>query len=277
MIGAGGRDGSGGATVAGGSGGVASGGTTGTVVGGAGGVGVGGAIGSGGAGKGGAIGSGGAGTGGAIGGGGAGTGGLVGSGGSATGGRAAGGTGGTVIDGATGSACNGAAKSSLPGVSIAFPDGPCSFTLAEVAAGISLNYELRIERSLDGVHPVPLDYGSCGQPDATGLIVGFEIAGTGGRYCLCDVGPCGRRTFSTRAPAGTYPSTIPWDGRNWMGPSDTFNPKGSAFPPGTYTLTVTAKGTWDGPGSCDSGLCSADGGAVLDYQVTAERFITITP
>jgi hypothetical protein len=234
--------------------------------------------GAGGVGVGGVIGSGGAGTGGAIGSGGAGTGGVIGSGGSATGGRAAGGTGGTVIDGATGSSCNGAAKSSLPGVSIVFPDGPCSFTLAEVAAGISLNYELRIEQSLDGVHPVPVDYGSCGQPDATGLIVGFEIAGsTGDRYCLCDVGPCMGRTFSTQAPAGTYPNTIRWDGRNWMGPSDTNNREGAAFPPGTYTLTVTAKGKWDGPGSCDAGACSADGGAVLDYQVTAERFITITP
>jgi len=198
--------------------------------------------------------------------GGAGVGGVIGHGGAVTGG----------VSGAGGS-CNGAAKSSLPGVSFVFSDGPCSFTLAEAAAGISLSYELRVERSLDGVHPEPLDYGSCGQPDETGLIVGFEIAGTGGRYCLCDVGPCSRRTFSTHVPAATYPMSIAWDGRSWMGPSDTNSHEGAALPTGTYTLTVTSKGTWDGPGSCDAGACSADGGAVLDYQVTAERFITITP
>jgi hypothetical protein len=175
--------------------------------------------------------------------------------------------------------CNGIADSNLPGVGISFPeDANCTYTQAEAAAGIAINYTLFVGQSIDGIHPEPLDMGGCGKPDASGLIVGFEIVGnTSDRYCLCDVGPCMRQTFSTRTVPGTYLITIRWDGRNWLGPSDTGNSEGSAFPPGTYTLTVTAKGTWDGPGSCDAGGCSADGAAVPDYQVVAERFLTITP
>ena len=41
---------------------------------------------------------------------------------------------------------------------------------------------------------------------------------------------------------GTYTHSFTWDGRNWNGPSDTGQPKGPAFPPGTYTLTVTVHG-----------------------------------
>jgi hypothetical protein len=178
----------------------------------------------------------------------------------------------------SGTSCNGAAASDLPGVSILFPDDRCSYTPAEVAAGIAINYQVRVEQSLDGIHPVPVDLGGCGTPDTSGLIVGFEITGnSNSRYCLCDVGPCMRQTFTTQALTGTYPAAIQWDGRNWLGPSDTGNPKGTAFPPGTYTLTVTAKGTWNGPGSCDASLCSRDAGDLLNYQVTATRFLTITP
>jgi hypothetical protein len=63
----------------------------------------------------------------------------------------------------------------------------------------------------------------------------------------------------------------------WVEPYLPSNHEGAAFPLGTYMLTVTAKGKWDGPGSCDAGAFSVDGGAVLDYRVTAERFIMITP
>jgi hypothetical protein len=169
------------------------------------------------------------------------------------------------------------ADSNLPGVSFAFSDGPCSYTLAEVAAGISIDYELRIEEALDGVHPVSLDMGGCDQPDTSGLITGYEISGGTSRYCFCDFGLCAGRTYSTRTVPRTYHRTIQWYGRNWLGPSDTDAPQGDAFPPGTYTVALTAKGTWDGPGSCDAGACSADGGAGLPYQVVAKRSITLTP
>jgi hypothetical protein len=245
-LGTGGELGLGGATAADGAGSVASGGTGGTSA-----------------------------FGGAGGGTSSGAGGATGSGGSGTGGTASGGTGGT--GGIVGSACNGIVESNLPGVSFVFSDGPCSYTLAEVAAGISIDYELRIEQALDGVHPVPLDMGFCDEPDPSGLITGYEISGGTSRYCFCDLGKCARRTFSTRTIPRAYHRTIQWYGRNWLGPSDTDTPQGDAFPPGIYTVTVTAEGTWDGEGSCDAGVCSADGGAGLAYQVTARRSITLTP
>ena len=41
---------------------------------------------------------------------------------------------------------------------------------------------------------------------------------------------------------------FPWDGRNWYGPSDTGNPKGPAFPAGSYVLELSAQGTHAGAG-----------------------------
>ena len=37
-----------------------------------------------------------------------------------------------------------------------------------------------------------------------------------------------------------------WDGVHWTGPSDWGNPPGPPFPPGKYTLEVSAIGTVDG-------------------------------
>jgi len=173
--------------------------------------------------------------------------------------------------------CGGSVTSDLPGVSFEFPDDRCSYTLAEVAAGITLKYEINILQSLAGIHPAPTDYGSCQTPDASGLIVGFEVADSSQRYCLCDVGPCMRQTFNTRLLVGTQAGEIRWDGRNWLGGSDTGNPKGAAFPVGTYILTLTAKGTWDGPAASDAGAPHADSGVGISYQVSGKRFITITP
>jgi hypothetical protein len=165
-----------------------------------------------------------------------------------------------------GPACNGAASSSLPGASLTFPDDRCSYTQAEAAAGITIRYQVEIAADLAGVHPSPTDAGRCEQPGASGLVVGFGIAGNGQSYCICDTGLCDQQTFTTAPRAGTYPTQIAWDGRNWSGPSDTGNPKGAPFPPGTYNLTLTARGSVDG---------AADGGAA--YLVTAIRFLTIMP
>ena len=54
---------------------------------------------------------------------------------------------------------------------------------------------------------------------------------------------------------------IPWDGRNWYGPSDTGNREGAAFPPGTYTIALSATGTYD---NVDAGV--HDGGTVLRHR-----------
>ena len=164
-----------------------------------------------------------------------------------------------------GPACNGAASSTLPGVRLQFPDDKCSYTQAVLAAGIVMKYELVIDADVTGVHPTPADAGRCGMPDAaSGLIVGFKLEGQGQQFCRCDVGPCPGGTFTTTARKGTYAGGIAWDGRNWGGPSDTNNPKGPPFPPGTYTLTVSAGGTRE-----------VAGGAPQSFAVSAARFITV--
>ncbi|HEX3906057.1 MAG TPA: hypothetical protein VH853_24760 [Polyangia bacterium] len=166
--------------------------------------------------------------------------------------------------------CNGLASSDLPGVSLAFPDQPCAYTVAQVAAGIEIDYQEQIVQALADLRPSQWDDGRCQTPDDAGLIVGYEISGAGQSYCRCDVGLCPAQTFDTAVVAGTHGRQIPWDGRNWDGPSDTGNPEGAPFPPGTYTLALTATGTRaDSP--------DASGSSATPFTVTATRFITITP
>jgi hypothetical protein len=191
--------------------------------------------GSGGAGSGGATGgSGGAtgGSGGAAGGSGGATGGTGGTGG-ATGGTG-GATGGT--GGAGGSESCTTADNGALGISV-----HCTFTLAEAAAGISIPYAVVIAQDVTNV--VPEAQATCVQPDASGLYPFEQITGNGNAYCLCDNGFCPAPPQTpVTLKAGSYPGTFSWDGVNWSGPSDTGNPKGAAFPAGSYTLSVSATG-----------------------------------
>ena len=167
-----------------------------------------------------------------------------------------------------GGSCNGATSSNLPGVQLVFPDQRCSYTKAEVAAGIDIAYHEVITAAVANLGPTS-DAGNCARPDDAGLIVSYRIAGAGQSYCLCDTGLCGPQTSATTTVVGTHARQIPWDGRNWYGPSDTNNQEGAAFPPGTYTITLTATGSRH---ASDAGV---DAGAT--FSVTASRSITITP
>ncbi|MDI1477162.1 hypothetical protein [Polyangium sp. y55x31] len=194
--------------------------------------------------SGGAGGEGGAGGSGASGGSGGsgGTGGTGGAGGS-------GGSGGTGGSGGSNAACDAGGSSTLPGVSIEFTTTDCTYTLAEAAAGITINYNIKVDADLPSVYPMPQDNG-CGKPGPSGLIPFEVLSGNNNKYCLCDVGIC---PFPDGTPnvvlAGTYPSTFSWDGVNWTGPSDFNNPKGQPFPPGDYTLEVNAIGEYDEAGA----------------------------
>jgi hypothetical protein len=159
-----------------------------------------------------------------------------------------------------GGSCNGGTSSNLPGVQLVFPDQPCAYTAAEVAAGIQIAYDEVITAAVPNLR-LTSNSGSCARPDDAGLIVGYQIAGAGQSYCLCDTGLCAPQTSVATTVVGTHARKIPWDGRNWYGPSDTNNPEGASFPPGTYTITLTATGTYDGG----------------TFSVTASRSITITP
>lgn len=168
-----------------------------------------------------------------------------------------------------GGTCNGEASSSLPGVTLSFPAQPCSYTAAEVAAGIVIGYDEVIAAAVADLTLAAGDAGGCAQPDDAGLIVGYRISGAGQSYCLCDTGLCQPPSAMTTTVVGTHLRQIPWDGRNWTGPSDTGNREGAAFPPGTYTITLTASGS----------RVISDGGidAGGTFSVTASRSVTITP
>jgi len=168
-----------------------------------------------------------------------------------------------------GGSCNGGSSSDLPGVQLALPDQPCSYTAAEVAAGIEIVYSEVITAADAAVRPVAGDAGGCSWPDDAGLIVSYRISGAGQNYCLCDTGLCAPESSVTTTVVGSHTRQIAWDGRNWSGPSDTGNREGASFPPGTYTISLSAAGTYD---NTDAGL--HDGGT---FSVTASRSITITP
>ncbi|MBT9557145.1 MAG: hypothetical protein IV100_13995 [Myxococcales bacterium] len=139
--------------------------------------------------------------------------------------------------------CAATVQSSLNGVSIVVTAPVCEFTLAEARKGIALPYEVHVTEPVE-VRPSPQDAGGCGQPDAAGLIVFERLEGKGLIYDAYDTGLCpGRqRPWATIAPT-VHRDSFTWDGRAWRGPSDTGQPKGEAFTPGTYTLTLKAIGT----------------------------------
>jgi hypothetical protein len=154
-----------------------------------------------------------------------------------------------------GGKCTVTSTSSLPGVSIVFHDPVvCEFTIAQAQAGISIPYDVVIASDVTGVVPEPQDGGKCGQPASSGLILFERLGGGGQSYCLCDTGLCLPTTPPpTTLHAGTYASAFSWDGKNWGGPSDTGNPQVAPFPPGDYTLTVSATGTRGGASFAVSG------------------------
>jgi len=123
-------------------------------------------------------------------------------------------------------------------------------------------YDVMVAADVAGVVPAPQDAGGCGAPGSSQLIVIERLAGGTQSYCLCDTGLC---PPSNPPPvtlhAGTYASVFSWQGNNWSGPSDTSNPMGAPFPPGSYTLTVSAIGTQNG----------------TSFAVAATLVIEITP
>jgi hypothetical protein len=157
--------------------------------------------------------------------------------------------------------CVGAGTSTLPGVRVEFPPQPCTFTLAEAAAGIDVEYAVVVDAALDEVTARPNDAGGCGTPGDSGLILLERLEGGGQLYCLCDTGLCPGTEVTSDLAAGSYPVTFHWEGRNWMGPSDTDMPMGDPFPPGSYTLTVRANGSYMG----------------TDYEVQAAFPVNVVP
>ena len=133
-------------------------------------------------------------------------------------------------------------STNLDGVEIRFP-GTCRWSIDKVREGIEIPYEVVVEQKVGGVIPHTNRADSCDRPGDSGLITSAEFTGNDQRWCRCDSGLCtGPEDEPVTLEPGTYRNTIEWEGRNWTGPSDTGNPKGEPFPPGTYELSVLATG-----------------------------------
>jgi len=156
--------------------------------------------------------------------------------------------------------------STLPGVSFDLSGNPPVLTLAQAAAGVTFVYRTRIENDLPDVSSIPLDAGRCDQPDASGLAVLEMITGDH-QYCPCDTGRCGLQDAVVDLKMGVYENTFEWDGREWMGPSDTNRPKGDPFPPGTYQIRINASGTYR----------EAGGEEVQQWDVTGTVEVHLVP
>lgn len=154
--------------------------------------------------------------------------------------------------------CQPTSQSTLEGVTLSFDPAPCVFSGKQLAAGISIPWRLEVTREHEVVLE-PLDAGRCQQAGPGGLMVFAEIVGRGQRYCLCDTGLCAPRDHRSRTRVGVWKDALRWDGRNFQGPSDTGMKPGKPFPPGQYTVKLTAKGTRDG----------------VPFEVSATRRITV--
>jgi len=147
-------------------------------------------------------------------------------------------------------------ESTLAGVSLEITATDCTFTVAEAAAGIEIPYQIVVSAAVPNVYPAR--QGGCKDADASGLYPFEKLTGGTESYCRCDEGLCpGPGPDPVTLPAGTYPGIFQWDGVNWSGPSDTGNPKGPPFPPGDYTLVVSANGQFENGGAKDDFLVSA--------------------
>lgn len=140
------------------------------------------------------------------------------------------------------------AKEFAKAVKIEFPKDGYAFTVAEVAKGAKLEYKIVVSEDRAGVVALPFGPSFAEPAGASGLHPREAISGNNQRYCLEDFGlgfpPKGKAATLKK---GEYKHAFEWDGRNWAGPSDTNNPKGKAFPAGTYDVTVTIHGELETP------------------------------
>lgn len=160
--------------------------------------------------------------------------------------------------------CTVSSSSTWEGITIRFPEQKCTFTLAEAAQGISFAYEVVVEKAYPEFRPILQDAGKCDHPGTSTLFPYEVVEGNGQSYALADQGLC--PGFSSQPVVdlqpGTYPDTFTWPGVNWSGPSDTNNPHGPPFPPGTYAFNVTILGS---PASAEPGT-----------PITGELMFTLT-
>ncbi len=127
-------------------------------------------------------------------------------------------------------------------VKVEFPKDGYTFTLAEAAKGIKIEYQIVVEEDVRVI--ALLSAPSYREPAGpSGLHPNEQITGKGQSYSLSDFGRgVPPKEVVLTIKKGTHKHSLEWDGRNWSGPSDFNSPKGKPFPAGTYDVTVTVTG-----------------------------------
>jgi hypothetical protein len=127
-------------------------------------------------------------------------------------------------------------------VRIEFPQSHYTFTIAQVAKGIEIRYQIVADQDVRNVNPQSQFVTGTVEPQL--LQVFEELSGNGQSYSIRDkgLGPGLRPGWVITVQKGTDSRVFQWDGKNWEGPSDTGRPKGRPFPLGKYTLRVSTVG-----------------------------------
>jgi hypothetical protein len=160
-------------------------------------------------------------------------------------------------------ACVATVTTTLPGITARVKNTRCDFTLAQAAAGITIDYEIVVAADLPALYTQSVT----GQTQ-TALSLFSTLGGNGQRYCLCDTGPGTNTIQPLDVRAGASAGSFAWDGVNWGGPSDTGVKKGPAFPAGAYTLTLHGEGSHAKPAAPATNL-------VNDYAIDVTIPITL--
>ncbi|WP_437876404.1 hypothetical protein [Sorangium sp. So ce513] len=144
-------------------------------------------------------------------------------------------------------------EGTIPGVKISIESSRCVYRSGEPAEFV---YTITTDSSVPPIDvAASTGCGRCVEPTSDPLsFVSYKISGlTWGAdpqpqlYCLCDVGCCAPdEAVTVQVDATTATQTIHWSGRQWTGPSDTSNPEGAFFAPGSYDVEVTFDGQSQG-------------------------------
>ncbi|MGK3976152.1 hypothetical protein WMF38_31155 [Sorangium sp. So ce118] len=144
-------------------------------------------------------------------------------------------------------------EGTIPGVKITIESSRCAYREGEPAEFV---YTVTTDASVPPIDiAASTGCGRCVEPSADPLsFVSYKISGLTWAadpqpqlYCLCDVGCCPPDESATvQVDATTATQTIHWSGRQWNGPSDTSNPEGDFFAPGSYEVEVTFDGKEQG-------------------------------
>lgn len=128
-------------------------------------------------------------------------------------------------------------------VDVVFGEKSYTFSQAEAAKEVKIEYDIVVKQSVPGIITFCQDDGGCSSPGPSGLIRFERLYGGKQLYGLFDVGLCPPRVAKpVTLNEGKHHHIFLWDGRNWRGPSDTCSPKGKPFPPGEYTLEISFRG-----------------------------------